>query len=327
MNLFVCYTHLQLVIASRIIAHRNLLPDGVELFYISKIDNDVTKNTLNYMRKICGKVNFIHMKLKYPLYFPSIFKHFFRRRYDSVFIASIDNILIHFILSRVNFDNLYTFDDGSANIIPGSIYYQPPNSDPVARFCRALLMIRYNILSIKYESQHHYTIYDGYDNVIPRTIGIDLLSSVDENSIDNNLNLKGTACNIIIGSVYSDIFDIKDPSLDLKNNLDKCWEVVRETGRDTFYLPHPREVEYVPPSNLKIIKAKYIAEQEILNLLKEYQHVYLYGFLSSCQINLACHPNVINRIFYSKKLVSVFNNAIKSYSHLSFEIINIDDEE
>lgn len=325
MNLFVCYTHLQLVIASRIIAHRNILPDEVELFYISKIDNDVTKNTLQDMRDICRKVTFIHMKYKYPLYFPSIFKHFFQRRYDSVFIASIDNILIHFILSRVNFNNLYTFDDGSANIIPDSIYYQPPNLGFVARLYRAILMIRYNIASIKQCSQHHYTIYDGYQNILSKTIGIDLLSSTDDHFIDNYAGRKGTACNIILGSVYSDIFDSGDLGFDIKNNLNKCWQIVRDTGRDTFYLPHPREIEYFPPSDLKVIKARFIAEREIADILNLYERVYIYGFFSSCQINLAANKRVINNVFYSKSLSPIFKNAISGriISH-GMNVIEID---
>jgi N-acetyllactosaminide alpha-2,3-sialyltransferase len=324
MNLFVCYTHLQLVIASRIIAHRNILPEDVELFYISKIDNDVTKNTLQDMREICGEVTFIHMKLKYPLYFPSIFKHFFQRQYDAVFIASIDNILIHFILSRISFNNFYTFDDGSANIIPGSIYYQSQDVGVIGKVCRAVLMIQFDMVSIKKSSQYHYTIYSGYQNIIPRTINIDIFSSSDKSFIETEANTKITACNVIIGSVYSEIFG---SGAHIKDCLDKCWQVVKDTDRDTFYLPHPRERTDYTPEYIKKINAKYIAEQEVIMLLKDYDYVYLYGFLSSCQINLAYHPNVVNRVFYSTALSPAFNNAIKSQSYNSFEIIDINDAE
>lgn len=324
MNLFVCYTPLQLVIASRIIAHRNLLPDDVELFYISKIDNDVTKNTLQDMREICGKVTFIHMKLKYPLYFPAIFRHFFKRRYDAVFVASIDNILIHFILSRVSFNHLFTFDDGSANIIPGSIYYQSQKVGVIGKVCRTVLMIQFDMESIKKSSQCHYTIYGSHKNIIPRTMSINMFSSGDKDFAEAEANTKISACNVILGSVYSDIFI---SGVDIKGSLDKCWQVVKDTDRETFYLPHPRELTDYTPVHIKKINAKYLAEQEVLMLLKEYNCVYLYGFLSSCQINLAYHPNVVNRVFYSTALSPVFNNAIKSQSYSSFEIIDINDAE
>lgn len=322
MNLFVCYTHLQLVIASRIIAHRNILPEDVELFYISKIENDVTKNTLQDMRGICGEVTFIHMKLKYPLYFPAIFRRFFTRRYDSVFVASIDNILIHFILSRISFNNLYTFDDGSANIIPGSIYYQSQDVGVIGKVCRAVLMIQFDMVSIKKSSQYHYTIYSGYQNIIPRTINIDIFSSSDKNFIETEANTKITACNVIIGSVYSEIFG---SGAHIEDCLDKCWQVVKDTDRDTFYLPHPRETKYDPPSYLKIINSKFIAEKEIAELLKKYKCVHVYGFLSSCQINVAENKSVINNVFFSKKLSPIFKEAISGSIMLqNINIIDVD---
>ncbi|XEI34064.1 glycosyltransferase family 52 protein [Aeromonas veronii] len=322
MNLFVCYTHLQLVIASRIIAHRNLLPDDVEIFYISKIDNDVTKNTLQDMREICGKVTFIHMKLKYPLYFPAIFRHFFKRRYDAVFVASIDNVLIHFILSRVSFNHLFTFDDGSANIIPGSIYYQSQKVGVIGKVCRAVLMIQLDMESIKKSSQCHYTIYGSHKNIIPRTMSINMFSSGDKDFAEAEANTKISACNVILGSVYSDIFC---SGVDIIYSLDKCCQVVKDTDRETFYLPHPREIKYSPPSYLKVIKARFIAEREVSELLKKYQYVHVYGFLSSCQINLIGNENIINHVFYLKNLSPIFKEAISgSIALKNMNVIHID---
>lgn len=322
MNLFVCYTHLQLVIASRIIAHRNLLPDDVELFYISKIDNDVTKNTLQDMREICGKVTFIHMKLKYPLYFPAILRHFFKRRYDAVFVSSIDNILIHFILSRVGFEHLYTFDDGSANIIPGSIYYQDNNLTITSYLYRKLLSVKFDMMLIKQISRMHYTIYDGYTNIIKKTTLIGFSSHVTDELDGECVSRKESSCNIFIGAVYSSLFSSNEMTNDY---LNKCWAIINNTDRDTFYLPHPREVKYCPPNNVDVIKAKYIAEREISNLLSRYEYVYLYGFLSSCQINLAMDKRIINNIFYSRELSPAFKSAI-SNSPISkgMNIIDID---
>ncbi|MDM5128114.1 glycosyltransferase family 52 [Aeromonas salmonicida] len=322
MNLFVCYTHLQLVIASRIIAHRNLLPDDVELFYISKIDNDVTKNTLQDMREICGEVTFIHMKLKYPLYFPAIFKHFFQRQYDAVFIASIDNILIHFILSRIHFNNLYTFDDGSANIILGSIYYQDISPTIISSLYRQLLSVKFNMTLIKQISQMHYTIYDGYTNIIKQTTLIGFSSHVDEGPDAESVSGKNSACNVFVGAVYSSLFSSDEA---INYYLNKCWSIIKHTDRDTFFLPHPREVKYSPPNDIEVIKAKYIAEREISNLLHRYEYVYLYGFLSSCQIHMASDERVINNVFYSSELSSTFKKAISgSMVSRGMNIVDID---
>lgn len=322
MNLFVCYTHLQLVIASRIIAHRNLLPDDVELFYISKIDNDVTKNTLQDMRDICGKVTFIHMKLKYPLYFPAIFRHFFKRRYDAVFVSSIDNILIHFILSRVSFNHLFTFDDGSANIIPGSIYYQSQKVGVIGKVCRTVLMIQFDMESIKKTSQYHYTIYDGSKNIIPRTINIDLLNESDDFFADSDV--METACNVILGSVYSEILNA---GVDIESILEQCWDYFIKTERKSYYIPHPRESKTFNMGGIETVNAKYIAEKEISLLLKKYKKIYLYGFLSSCQYNLICNKRIVNNVFYLDAMTPIFKNAIQSIPQSSsFKVIHLDNE-
>lgn len=323
MVLFVCYTNLQLVIASRIIAEKRMSPLEVEVFYISKVNNDVTRNTLNDIRGICSSVTFMHMKFKYPLYFIPILMHFFSRRYSSIYVASIDNIIIHFILSRVSFDCLYTFDDGSANILPNSIYYQESELGVISFLCRRFLRIRYDILSIKQLSKMHYTIYDDYPNIIKDVTTIHLTSPCEERSINNSLVKKEYACNVFIGSVYSELFT---SGCNTEDYLNRCWRLLMSTGIVNIYFPHPRENSDVNISGIKKYNMQYIAEKEIEQLLKKYEKIFLYGFLSSCQINLSSNPDVVNRVFYSKQLKPVFINAMKSHLYSSFEVINIDDE-
>lgn len=323
MILFVCYTNLQLVIASRIIAEKRMSPAEVEVFYISKVDNDVTRNTLNDMRLMCSNVTFVHMEFKYPLYFIPIFMHFFSRRYSSIYVASIDNIIIHFILSRVLFDCLYTFDDGSANILPNSIYYQASEQGIISFLYRRILRIRYDISSIKQASKMHYTIYDGYPNIIKDVTTIHLTSSCEERKINNGLMKKEYACNVFIGSVYSELFI---SGCNAEDYLNRCWRLLMSTGIVNIYFPHPRENSDLNISGIKKANMQYIAEKEIDELLKKYEKIFLYGFLSSCQINLSNNPNVVNRVFYSKNLKPVFINAMESHLYSPFEVINLDDE-
>ncbi|WP_429064113.1 glycosyltransferase family 52 [Aeromonas veronii] len=307
MVLFVCYTNLQLVIASRIIAEKRMSPLEVEVFYISKVNNDVTRNTLNDIRGICRRVTFIYMKYKYPLYFLHIFIHFIRRDYHSIFVASIDNILVHFILSRVSFKNLYTFDDGSANIIPYSIYYQSSAKNNYIKIIRWLFRIQHDMSSIKRISQIHYTIYNGFKNIIPNTISIRLLSHCNGSTNNDDSKIEQLSCNVIVGSVYDELFT---PNTNIEKKLDNCWSILKSTGRRSFYLPHPRERNDISVNCIDVVRSKYIAEREIANLLKSYKEVYLYGFLSSCQINLANDRRVINNVFYSNDLSPVFRKSI-----------------
>lgn len=52
MNLFLCYTPLQLVIARRIIAVAKLPATQVEVLYIRKCDNNFARNALSWLSQI-----------------------------------------------------------------------------------------------------------------------------------------------------------------------------------------------------------------------------------------------------------------------------------
>lgn len=46
------------------------------------------------------------------------------KTYSEVYLSSIDNKYVQLIVSKLNYARLYTFDDGTANIIKSSAYYQ-----------------------------------------------------------------------------------------------------------------------------------------------------------------------------------------------------------
>ncbi|STY64560.1 Glycosyltransferase family 52 [Mannheimia haemolytica] len=49
------------------------------------------------------------------------------KKFNKVFLANINELEIQFLLSAISFQELNTFDDGTANIVQNSIFYQAEN--------------------------------------------------------------------------------------------------------------------------------------------------------------------------------------------------------
>ena len=328
MNLFLCYTPLQLVLSLRIIENLKLTASSVDVFYVSKVDNLMTKNALHDLADYGCNVQFVHMKYKYPLYFMTILINFFKKVYSDVYVASVDNILVHFILSRIRFQQLYTFDDGTANIFPNSIYRQEVSIGIIGRVYRWLLGVHYSMFDIKQLSRLHYTIYDGYQNIVEPRVLISLASTLGVSmGCDSSMrsdSISATECNIMLGTVYSEIFE---SGTDVPAYLKNCIQIIQRTGLPTYYIPHPRERHIKLGVDWHTIDATHIAELEISSLLAEYQQIHLYGFVSSCQFNLATNPRVVNHVFSSVKLIPTFRQVIQEgFLPSSFDVVNIDSD-
>lgn len=325
MHLFLCYTTLQLVIASRIITKLKLNKNSIEVLYISKIDNIACRNAMDDIKEIASRVHFVHMKYKYPLYFPSLYNLFAGRVFSSVYVASVDNVLMHYVLSRIKFKELYTFDDGTANIFPGSIYYQQPNNNFISRISRLFLNIRYSMDCIKLESIKHYTIYEGYKNIVSRLVPINLLSeTIKKNTSSFDANHQ--ECNIFLGGIIEDVLQC---NADISSFVAKCEAFLNRSGVDVIFIPHPRSKEkyFLQNNSWNILNPTHIAEIEIVNLLAKYKTVNLYGFLSSCQLNLQTTERINNFVFYSDSQSGTFKNAIQKICTLNstdLKIINLD---
>lgn len=324
MNLFLCYTPLQLVIASRVIELQRMDKNDVEVFFISKVDSLVVRNTLLELKEYCHKIHFVHMKRKYPLYFLRVFLMFFRRKFDAVYVASIDNVIMHFILSHIKFSVLYSFDDGTANIFPDSMYYQAEKKCITRSLLRLMLGIRVSMQEVKMLSQQHFTIYPGFKNVIDNVHCMSLQSeykslTCSSSSIATPMH---EACNVMLGSVYSFLFE---SGVDYPSLLHRCVHYFKENGNPCFYIPHPRQLDESFFSDVEYLKPEFIAEREVLNLLATYKCVHLYGFMSSCQFNLASDSRIINHVFHSDTLVPAFKNISENgLLPPGFDVIDID---
>jgi Glycosyltransferase family 52. len=313
------------VIALRIIEKLQLNPGLVEVVYISKVDNVIAKNALFDLARYGCNVRFIHVKHKYPIYFFYMQAIFFKRHFIDVYIASIDGILMQFILSKIKFQKLYTFDDGTANIFPNSIYAQDKPLGFWGAFFKWLFGIHYEMSDIKRLSSLHYTLYKEYKNIVEPLVLISLMPTAnksDETNSSYNSLLLQSECNVVLGTVYKEIFE---SGTNISNNLSVCADILNKTGLPTFYLPHPREGDTCANMGFCKIEATRIAEVEILDLLRAYKKIHLYGFVSSCQFNLEANPRISNYVFSSTHFIEVYRHLFTTnFLPKSFNVINLD---
>lgn len=312
MNLFLCTTPFQLFLSSKIIKKLNIKPGQAFFFYVSSVDNEVVRNNI-LMIKNSG-FNIEHLKtgketkkLKLIILRLYLLRKFFHKKYGNVYIASIDSKVFHFILSWIKFDKLYTFDDGTANIIKDSIYYRKKSTGIKRKAKDYMSGVKYNMDSVKDSSCLHYTVYNQYDNIIKNTCYISLSEKYSTNR--NSSISKNVSCSVFLGTVYHDVFE---KNIDIETILTTCLNLIKNNDNDLYYIPHPRETSKEKPTGLMRLTTNNIAEKEIENLLDKYSTIFLYGFMSSSQLNLASNTRINNNIFYSEKMKYLFKKSIKS---------------
>ena len=178
---FVCYTRLQLFIASRVIKLEKIKKPKV--IYIAKSESQ--EDIIGLKNFFCEDVEFFYCNIKYKLPF-NIIKFYFKflflkkRKFDTVYIASINNILIHYILSRISFNSLKTFDDGAANIISNGQFKAYSKSSRIKKLIELIFFINWSMEKVKKSSKRHFSIYMGLPNIIENVDYIDAFKVTDQ---------------------------------------------------------------------------------------------------------------------------------------------------
>lgn len=255
---------------------------------------------------LCAKAEFVTSLPSFPLYLVWLKRRFYGLSYRNIYIASIDSVQIQFALSWVNFDEVRTFDDGTANINESSIYYHD-KSDLVSRakdFIRWVFGNRYSRKKIVRKSSIHYTLYPSWKNLVETVKPVRLGFA----NTGSELGKRKERIVVFIGTVFKDVVNSsRDQSLLVerirRHYLDK-------NNYDTVYLPHPRdEFDYFPEIPKR--ESNFIAEEVILNLFNEYTEIELVGFGSSTQFNLMAQPAVKNIVLDSYLLKKPMRELIK----------------
>lgn len=285
MDLVICNTPLQVLQIENLLKLGILKKNNFELIFF--VYNETEKLTYYYNRLKKMSNNSIYYKYKkFPFYVYDLKKIFKGKIYNSIYTASIDNKLNHYILSFIKYDDLYTIDDGTANIWENSSYYID-NKNIIKSSLHYMLGCRLDLKKIKNNIKTHYTIYKDLPNIA-------------ENTVYNNIfcyqkkcNTDFSCINIFLGTVYNEISDNKEKL------IQQLTDFFHE--KDFYYIPHPRDNEHYF-TNVTYIENNKIAEEIIANMLNKYSNVNLYGFGSSTQFNLLHIEGIDNYQLTSKNL-------------------------
>ena len=167
-NLFICVTPLQIVIAKRIIEEKQLQHVGfIILFYNENtkyrfyIDSLKTENYLTIEYLVSSQKKFDRLIEVFKL---KLFLNQTKFSTQNIYLASIDNSLVHTILSKIRFQGLFTFDDGLANLnYQGQYYINQENN--LQKLLKFIIHINWSMKKIKQVSQCHYTLYFNQKNI------------------------------------------------------------------------------------------------------------------------------------------------------------------
>ena len=285
-------TPLQMLIAEKIIDKKGL-KDNV-LFVVAYSDNDKFRYYYDRLSQKCVQSYFFKInennlftRLFSMLRLKKIVSSLSIQKFNSCYLASIDCSYIQLITSNTKFENIYTFDDGTINIIKTSSYYSDKKISFLESVLRFILNVKHTVSFYRKNSCLHYSIFDN-ENIIQKIEKIELVSNdLISNSDKNSLNV----VKFFIGQPLSEIHIPKQKLVDFLN----CENI-------NYYFPHPREkleldcVNYIATDK---IFEEYIADYLSDNPTKL---VYLYTFFSSVALSVKSIPRV--------KVISCYSNLI-----------------
>ncbi|MCJ8343567.1 MAG: glycosyltransferase family 52 protein [Cetobacterium sp.] len=317
-NLILCATPLQVLIAERIIEKHP--GESFSLIMITYDKNEKYLYYFNRLKKKCKTAKLLNINGKWLTLFYVIY---FRlsmldKKAKRVFLSNIDNIIFQTILSMLDKTEVYTFDDGMANIDKTSFLYRPEIRSKIKKY----LKINIDIDKIKKRSIKHYTIYNIQytNNIIPDVKQINLFSTVH---MDNKRNdEKSTNITIVLGQP---IFEFIKDSNENKNklNMDITKKLINYS-QATLYFPHPRKKYHI--QNIDYIETNLIFEDFIYKEVKNNPHITydIYTFFSSAGLNIITLPNVRVHFCQSSQLPKQWDGVYDLLKSMNIDIETID---
>ncbi|GKX51176.1 glycosyltransferase family 52 protein [Budvicia aquatica] len=296
MNLFICFTPLQLTLAKKIIEQNSISKNECYLFYYSYHDNLKEKHHFHRYSSDFDRSFYFNERMSL-LFLAKLYVLAKKlKKIDVLYLSSVDNGIVHFFMSYLNFDILNTFDDGTANISKDSVFYIQPKKSFIKNILHILLGKRFDLKSICKKTSQHYTIYPEFENITNKITPLNLLNYTANNI--NELDSK-KSINCFLGSIYHEIV-----TNSIHVNFLEYRVVETVNSLDAIYFPHPRETVGLNVGHFS--SDKRIAEEIVVDYLQQGYHVNVYGFSSSAQFNLLNIPGVTCYVIDSIMLKDAF---------------------
>ena len=276
-NLIICHTPLQVLIAKRIIAEQAQSTFHAIMF--SYENNAKFRHYFQQLENICEQSQFIWLRPQQPMsYFLALKKLVtsLQTSYDIVYCASINSLIVHYLLSHCPFQHLETFDDGTGNILPDSIFYHPPSLSLKQKLLRKCLGVSWDSRKIIGNSRLHYTLYPQFDNIVQARHAISLIAP--DMVEDNQLSAPNTEKILLGQPILSDVAE----------NAHLFEQIATKFGIRRYF-PHPRE-QQLP--DLDIIHSEQIFEDWLMQNFSKNTTFELYHLFSTAGLNTAHLPNI-----------------------------------
>lgn len=308
MNLFICTSPLQVLIAKKIISEHSY-QNNIGIMITANL-NDKNRYYFSQLQSYCSTSYLINLseKNRIELFFLCFYyRYFFKlNQIRRVFFASIDSIYIQVIISSLQNIEIYTFDDGTANVFKSSLYYVDRKSW-ISRVKDVLLTNRFSMQKIKERSIVHFSIYENMSNIIDNVQYISLLN------VDKAIKCLGNekeAISIFLGQPISG-----------NETLDKKYisAIIDEYGVD-FYFPHPKERYHL--DNVEYIQTDFIFEDYLINEIQQGKYCFkIFSFYSSALLNLIGIGDNVELIAIKLKSLDQYNELYETFSKVGIRVI------
>ncbi|OAM16178.1 hypothetical protein A7P85_07130 [Eikenella corrodens] len=179
-NLIICLTPLQALMAQRLMAQR---AEPFDLLMLCYEDADNAKFRHYFQVASAGSRHAEYALIPQSKWWrelglPRLLRGL-DKEYATAFAASIDNPNVQYVLNRIRFAALETFDDGTGNLIPGSVLYRN-SSNRQRQLMNRLRGIRLQTEDLRRLSRRHHTLYPGQPNIAAPTVPLDLWAAAGQ---------------------------------------------------------------------------------------------------------------------------------------------------
>ena len=287
-NLVVCWTPLQMLIAEKIIkSHPN------EKFYMIVMSHSGKNEKYDYYSSILSQkserfysfylepqsqnklfvyTSLLELKLK-SLLFPPL---------KTIYFAHISSPEIHTLVSSYPTVEIRTFDDGSSNLLKKSAFLNNANristGDISRKFYEIFINSTQSVKSVRERSTEHYTIFKDLKNIMDDGHRkMHYLPLFDVSKLKPNKEIRDTV-KILLGS----------PEKEMKEISEKA---IKHFGIKYATL-HPRQRYEL--SNAITLQSPYIIEDYMLKEIEKNPHTHyeIYTFFSGAALTMKDFPNV-----------------------------------
>ena len=307
-----CTTPLQAVIAERIISLNE--DQYFDVIFLTSVDNEKHRYYFDRLNKLTEQgVYYLSSRGSNFSYLMSFinFKAIINKElklgaYENLYLASIDSRFFHYIISVNNSSRVYTFDDGAANIVKNSIYYNEDNPRLLKRILWKFLGVNIYMGDVIKISKKHFTIYDKLSNIIKNTETLTLF-----NRKDSDFCFEGEDFIIYLGQPVEEL--VEDFNF---KSLEQF--LIRKNVK--YYFPHPREKNIPKFDNLRVVQSCKIFEDYLLDMIEQKKicKIKVYSFLSSALLNVKGFPSVEVFFIHDFKIYEKYVKFYREMNHTFF---------